>query len=90
MRDAVHLVIRGRVQGVGFRYATATAARRLGVAGWVRNLPDGAVEVVAAGAPDAVRALVDWCHHGPPSARVTQVAELPAPPEVPTGSFTIR
>lgn len=90
MRDAVRLVISGRVQGVGFRYATATAARRLGVSGWVRNQPDGTVEVVATGDADAVRALVDWCHHGPPGARVTQVSRGPAPPEVPTESFTIR
>ena len=67
----VRIVVRGRVQGVGFRYATVNEGRRLGLRGWARNAPDGSVEVLAEGEPDAVRALVDWCAHGPPSARVT-------------------
>jgi acylphosphatase len=69
----VRIVVRGRVQGVGFRYATVTEARRLGLAGWARNLPDGSVEILAEGAPAAVEALVAWCGHGPPSARVDTV-----------------
>ena len=66
--------VRGRVQGVGFRYAAIDAARRLGVTGWVRNTPEGAVELVAEGDADRLRRLLTWCNAGPPGARVTQVA----------------
>jgi acylphosphatase len=62
--------VTGRVQGVGFRWATAEQAQRLGVAGWARNLDDGAVLVEAEGSPADVRALVDWLRHGPATARV--------------------
>jgi acylphosphatase len=83
-------LVRGRVQGVGFRWATVEHGRRLGLAGWARNLPDGAVEVVAEGAADAVAALRHWCQHGPPSARVTTVEETPAPAEDLAGEFRVR
>lgn len=66
----VHLVVSGRVQGVFFRQSTADTARRLGLRGWVRNLPDGRVEAEAEGDRAAVEALVEWCRHGPPAARV--------------------
>lgn len=69
----VRLVITGRVQGVWFRGATRRQALSLGVTGWVRNRPDGSVEVVAEGAEESVRKLAQWCHHGPSSARVTRV-----------------
>ncbi len=65
--------MRGRVQGVGFRASAAHEARRLGVDGWVRNLPDGSVEVEARGAPAAVDALCTWLAQGPRGARVTGV-----------------
>jgi acylphosphatase len=68
-----HLSISGRVQGVGFRWSMAQEARRLGVNGWVRNRPDGTVEAVVGGAPEAVQALMDWAHGGPPLARVEGV-----------------
>ncbi len=61
------------MQGVFFRSSTCTEANRLGVVGRVRNLPDGAVEVVAQGEPDAVAALVGWLWKGPPLSRVTAV-----------------
>jgi acylphosphatase len=64
------VVVTGRVQGVFFRDGTRTEARRRGVAGWVRNRDDGAVEAVLEGEPDAVEALVAWLRHGPERARV--------------------
>ncbi len=69
----VHLIIEGRVQGVWFRESTKRKALSLGVYGWVRNLPDGTVEVVAEGDEDKVRELIKWCHKGPPAAKVTNV-----------------
>ena len=68
-----HLVVTGRVQGVAFRQATVEEARRLGLAGWVRNLRDGSVEALAEGDRRAVEALVAWCRHGPRLARVQDV-----------------
>ena len=68
---AKHLVISGRVQGVGFRYAMAEEAERLGVSGWVRNRRDGTVEAVVDG--DAADALLAWAKRGPPAARVIDV-----------------
>jgi acylphosphatase len=69
----ISVVVAGRVQGVGFRYATVDAATRIGVRGWVRNRRDGRVEIVAEGSQDQVGELVDWCHQGPALARVTAV-----------------
>ena len=65
--------VRGRVQGVGFRYATLTRARELGVVGYVRNAWDGTVEVVAEGPADALQRLVSWLHTGPRAAHVSEV-----------------
>ena len=70
----IRAIVSGRVQGVSYRASTAEKARQLGLVGWVKNLPDGCVELEAEGPPDQVAALVTWCHHGPPSARVDQVA----------------
>ena len=71
----VHLIIEGRVQGVWFRESTRKEAVSLGVFGWVRNLPDGTVEVMAEGPKEAVKGLVSWCRHGPPVASVDHVHE---------------
>jgi acylphosphatase len=73
-RARVHLLVSGLVQGVSFRYYAVEEARRLGVAGWVRNLSDGRVEAEAEGERSAVEALVAWCRRGPPAARVDDVA----------------
>ncbi|HYD50521.1 MAG TPA: acylphosphatase [Terriglobales bacterium] len=88
-RAEVHLRIRGRVQGVGFRYSTYEVARRLGLHGWVRNLPDGDVEVAAAGDAAAVEELVRWCQRGPAGARVQSVEPLPADGSAGTAEFRI-
>ncbi|MEH6950515.1 acylphosphatase [Nitrobacter sp. NHB1] len=71
------IVIRGRVQGVGFRYWTMREAIRLGVAGWVRNRRDGSVEALFAGPADAVADMVARCRLGPESARVDAVEDQP-------------
>lgn len=67
------MVISGRVQAVWFRSSTCGEARRLGVAGWVRNRPDGNVEALIEGPRRAVMELVAWCHRGPAAARVDSV-----------------
>jgi len=76
----VRVFVQGRVQGVNFRHHTRQEAIRLGVAGWVRNLPDGRVEAVYEGGRDAIEDLLAWTRDGPEWARVTAVAvhdELP-------------
>lgn len=75
---ARRLVLRGRVQGVGFRYFTAKAATGLGLNGWVRNLPDGSVEVLAQGAPASVKDLAARLTVGPASARVESLESVEA------------
>ncbi len=72
-RKAVHALVHGRVQGVGFRYSALHEARRLSVHGTVRNTEDGSVEVVAEGDADSVDRFVDWLHDGPPGAHVLRV-----------------
>jgi acylphosphatase len=69
-----HVVVRGLVQGVYFRGETRERARSVGVAGWVRNRPDGAVEAVFEGAGERVESMVAWCRRGPAGARVDDVA----------------
>ncbi|MBK9117857.1 MAG: acylphosphatase [Betaproteobacteria bacterium] len=81
------VVIRGRVQGVGFRHATVEAARAIAVAGWVRNRPDGAVEAFAQGAAADVERFVAWCRHGPPLARVDDVEVGQVPVEAGLARF---
>ena len=69
----VHVRIYGRVQGVFFRANTKEMAERLGINGWVRNVPDGSVEAVFEGDEEAIQKMIEWCHHGPPMARVDKV-----------------
>ena len=69
----VHLTIEGWVQGVFFRVSTGQEATRLGVKGWVRNCPDGSVEVVAEGNKKKIDELIEWCHQGPAGAQVRNV-----------------
>lgn len=82
---ARRIVVSGRVQGVFFRDSTRREAIRLGVAGWVRNCPDGTVEAHAEGAPDAVAALVRWAGEGPRHADVDDLRVSEAAPQGCTG-----
>jgi acylphosphatase len=70
-----HVVIRGRVQGVGYRAFTEYTAHDRGLEGWVRNRRDGAVEAVFAGPSGAVAAVIEACRRGPPGARVDAIEE---------------
>ena len=74
MRVARRFLISGRVQGVGFRHFTEAAAARAGVAGWVRNLPDGRVEVAAEGEDGVMERFERVIRKGPPGARVDGVS----------------
>ncbi len=86
----VHLLVSGLVQGVAFRQYTVDEARRLGVAGWVRNLPDGRVEAEAEGDRAALEGLVRFCRRGPPAARVDAVEEAWGPFRGDLGPFATR
>jgi len=68
-----HLWISGRVQGVGYRLSAQNEAVKLGVKGWVKNLPDGRVEAVLEGEKTAVEQMIQWCHQGPETAVVKDV-----------------
>jgi len=83
MSDVIrHVRVRGRVQGVGFRAFVEDAAALHGIEGWVRNRRDGSVEAIFAGAPEAVRAVVDACRSGPRGAWVEAVDESAGTPEL--------
>ena len=73
MIAAAKLMVRGRVQGVWYRASAKDEAVRLALLGWVRNTPDGSVEVFAEGPKDKVEALIRWCQSGPPLAKVSEV-----------------
>jgi len=78
---ARHLLISGRVQGVGFRWSMCEAALEHGARGWVRNRSDGRVEAVVDGTAEVIEAMLRWAQHGPRSARVDQVETRPATSE---------
>lgn len=84
MHKRWHIWISGRVQGVFYRAHTEQVARQLGLTGWVRNLPDGRVEIVAEGEEEKLQKLLDWCWQGPPAAQVNAV-EMQEEPA--TGEF---
>jgi acylphosphatase len=86
-RVAVRMIVRGRVQGVGFRASCRHAAVQAGVDGWARNLPDGGVEAWLEGPRDAVDAVAGWCRVGPRHASVTGIE---IHDEVPTGETGFR
>lgn len=87
----VHVVISGEVQGVGYRAWTATNARRLGLAGWVRNRRSGDVEACFAGAQAAVEAMLAACREGPSHARVSDVcAQESGPADIVENAFVVK
>lgn len=86
----VHVRIRGRVQGVGYRYATHREAERLGITGWVRNCPDGSVEAEFAGDRATLESMLAWCERGPALARVSDVDTEWRDKDADYPSFTVR
>jgi len=90
MTTRVHLKIYGRVQGVCFRYYCVETAGKYGIKGFVRNNPDGGVEVVAEGAEEDLKCFAAWCRRGPPSARVLSCVENYEAPTEEFGAFTIE
>ncbi len=90
MTTRARMTVRGVVQGVGFRMYARREAARLGLRGYVRNLPTGEVEIVAEGDPGAVERLAAWAGHGPPAASVEGVDVRPEEPTGEFGAFEIR
>lgn len=87
---ARRIVVRGRVQGVGFRYAMVRVARDAGVEGWVRNRRDGTVEAHVQGEVVAVERVVAWCRRGPPAAEVSAIESVDAVLERGASPFSTR
>jgi acylphosphatase len=87
--NAKRILVRGQVQGVFYRNWTVETAKRLGISGWVRNLRSGEVEILAAGDPAALDALVRECRNGPPAAVVEELLASESETEPPAG-FTKR
>lgn len=88
--ERLHAVVRGRVQGVSFRFYTQSQAVALGLTGWVANRSDGSVEVVAEGPRPALHRLLDWLRQGPPLARVDDVLSQFSPATREFSQFTIE
>lgn len=89
-KKTIHVIIKGRVQGVFFRMETLRTAERHGVNGWVRNMPDGRVEAVFEGTPENVGRVLDWCRTGPPMAAVAGVTVEEMEGSVGFTDFSIR
>lgn len=87
---AILALVRGRVQGVGFRYEARSFARALGICGWITNLPDGGVETYAEGPLSAITRYREWLSHGPPGARVSSVDVSERSPKKELSSFIIE
>ena len=77
--EAVHIVVRGRVQGVWFRGNAQSFASERGLKGWAKNCPDGTVEIHVEGAKEKLDQFIKWCAKGPPSADVTGMDVTPVP-----------
>ncbi len=89
MQQTVSIVVSGKVQGVYYRQSTKEKARELGLTGFVKNLPDGRVQIIANGTIDQLNGLATWCRQGPPRARVDSVTMEEITPQVFT-SFIIQ
>jgi len=88
--EQLHVIVKGRVQGVSFRYYTRQQAFRLGISGWVQNNPDGTVELLAQGTREQLEELLDFLHVGSPSARVTDIDVEWSPVTESLDRFSIR
>lgn len=86
----VRVHIEGLVQGVFFRAYTREEAQKIGLSGWVRNLPDGSVEAVIEGEASLVDRMIQWCHKGSPSSQVDWVEVKEEEPQGESGDFIIR
>lgn len=73
MIETVHLIIKGKVQGVYFRASARDVANKLAIKGWIKNMPDGNVEVMAEGKKEQLDKFIEWCRHGPTQAQVKEV-----------------
>lgn len=87
---AVRATVHGRVQGVGFRFATLEMARALGIVGWVRNTMGGSVEVIAQGPAGVVEPFLAFLREGPRAASVSAVDVIDIPPDAALHSFDVR
>ncbi|HZY66012.1 MAG TPA: acylphosphatase [Rubrobacteraceae bacterium] len=88
--ERAHVYVSGNVQGVFFRDSTRQKAKELGLAGWVKNTPDGRVEAVFEGPSSEVRQMVDWCENGPSQADVEDVEAEYSEPEGNSEGFEVR
>ncbi len=87
---AFQVNVSGRVQGVCFRANTREEAKRIGVAGWVKNLQDGSVEVFMQGQEEKVNSLLSWCYQGSAGASVTSVDYVEKPVDPSINTFSIK
>lgn len=90
MSECIRYVVSGRVQGVFFRASARQEAQRLGLTGWVRNLPDGRVEVLACGEQASLDQFREWLREGPPDAHVESVEEEPRSTDEAPDEFGVR
>lgn len=88
-QTAYHVVVHGRVQGVGFRYTAQSKAVRLGLKGWIRNCPDGTVESHFEGSREQTGKFLLWLKHGPPGSRVLRIDKKSTNPQGCYKSFNI-
>jgi len=86
----IHIFVTGRVQGVFFRQSTRVMAIKNNVNGWVRNLDDGRVEIIAEGETQNINALADWCKTGPANSRVDEFELLDESPTKDFENFEVR
>lgn len=77
MMRAAEIKVSGKVQGVFFRKYALQKAIALNLCGWVKNLPDGSLQILAEGTPEKLQQMIEWCHTGSPNARVDEVIVQP-------------